>query len=145
MTTHISNSVSNVTSNLNTSESLDSQAEQLDESRVNRIFAYMQAHYGSRWRDQTGMGDALKFAKQVWAKKLAGVNDKQIMHGLDRLPEDFPPSPGKFKRLCVENADKLHNTAAYKPFDRSKALELKPDKEKAKSALAEIRQTLARA
>ena len=119
------------------------QTERLDGGRVKRIFALMQANYGSRWVQQTGTGRALELSQQVWAEKLAGLTDEQIKHGFNHLPDDFPPTPSKFKKLCQSVKEGLsHNTAAYKPFDRSRALELKADKEKAKAALSEIRQSL---
>ena len=124
------------------SQNSDSKPE-LDNSRLNRIFALMQASYGTRWVNQTGTGNALALSKSVWGRKLAGLTDEQIMIGLDNLPEDFPPTPMAFKKLCTAKPQGLlHNTAAYKPFDKSRALEKKPDVKTAKDALNEIKQLL---
>ena len=116
---------------------------ELDNSRLNRIFALMQANYGTRWVSQTGTGNALALSKSVWGRKLAGLTDEQIMTGLDNLPEDFPPTPMAFKKLCTAKPQGLlHNTAAYKPFDKSRVLEKKPDAKTAKDALSEIKKLL---
>lgn len=120
-----------------------SQTKQLDGGRVKRIFALMQANYGSRWVQQTGTGDALKLSHQVWAEKLAGLTDEQIKHGFDNLPDDFPPTPKKFRKLCQDLKEGLtHNTAAYRETDRSYLLVQKSDKAVAKAAISEIRQKL---
>ncbi|HEC73140.1 MAG TPA: hypothetical protein ENI26_02070 [Methylophaga aminisulfidivorans] len=76
----------------------------------------------------------------TWAEQLAGLTGEQIQNGLKNLPKDFPPTPMQFKDLCIGQNE--HNTKAYKPFDRSKALELKADKEKARKHLSEIKQKL---
>lgn len=123
------------------SQNSDSKPE-LDNSRLNRIFALMQASYGTRWVNQTGTGKALELSKYIWGRKLAGLTDEQIMTGLDNLPEDFPPTPMAFKKLCTAKPQGLHNTAAYKPFDRSKAIEHKANPDLAKTAIADIKNLL---
>ena len=130
---------------INTTAILQSSASkpELDNSRLNRIFALMQANYGTRWVSQTGTGNALALSKSVWGRKLAGLTDEQIMTGLDNLPEDFPPTPMAFKKLCTAKPEGfLHNTAAYKPFDRSKAIERRGNPDLAKSAIADIKNLL---
>jgi len=103
----------------------------------------MQANYGSRWTQQTGTGDALKLSSQVWSEALAGISDKEIIHGLANLPEDFPPTPLKFKSLCQSSGKGLnHNTAAYRRFDKSTAISYDGNKELAKKKLAEARDIL---
>jgi hypothetical protein len=111
---------------------------------VKRIFALMQANYGTRWKDQTGTGDALKLSMKVWSEKLADLTDEQIIHGLSNLPGEFPPTPAKFKSLCKGfREDWEHNTAAYKPFDKSRAIEKKPNMEIKSKAMNEIRGMIA--
>ncbi len=115
----------------------------------------MQTHYGTRWVNQVGPfemvdgesrpSDRLRISFEVWGKKLAGLSDKQIMRGLDSLPEDFPPSPPAFYKLCTGIGEGLTtNTAAYKPFDKRWALEKKADKELARKCSAEARKYLGR-
>jgi hypothetical protein len=68
-----------------------------------------------------------------------------VLFALDNLPKDWPPMVDEFRALCaglVSQAGLSHNTAAYRLFDKSKAIEKKPDIEIAKSALSDIRQTL---
>lgn len=105
----------------------------------------MQANYGTRWVTQTGTGDALKLAMQVWAEKLAGVSDEKIKHGFENLPEDFPPTPAKFKKLC-EGSNLTHQTAAYrrnfteeKRIAMSHRLEKTNDRQKGRQALDYIK------
>lgn len=112
----------------------------LDKARLQRIFALMQATYGSLWVNNVGTNELLKISFEVWGKKLAGLTDDQIKNGLDNLPEDYPPTPVKFHNLCVgTHAGISHNTAAYKPIDKALRLEKKADKQKAREALNKIR------
>lgn len=122
-----------------------SQIKQLDGGRVKRIFALMQANYGSRWVQQTGTGDALKLAHQVWAEKLAGLTDEQIKRGFESLPDDFPPTPKKFRKIC-EGKEQTHHTTAYKRnfteekrIARTHRIELKTDRKKGRDALDYIK------
>ena len=120
------------------------QCDGIGQQRVKRLFALLQANYGVRWKDQTGTGDALRLSMQVWDEKLAGITDEQIKFGLDNLPEDFTPTPAKFKSLCKNNAGGLsHNTAAYLPFARDKQLPAPKNKSLARKKLAEARRILA--
>ena len=145
MTDHISKHTTGLIGKVSTSTNSKPFDRKLDDGRVKRIFALMQSEYGTAWLSKVGSGDALRLAFDRWAKVLAGLTDEQIQHGFENLPEEFPPGPTKFKNICEGmKAGLTHNTAAYKPFDRKKALELKPDKAKARAALSEIRQTLAR-
>jgi hypothetical protein len=79
-------------------------------------------------------------AMDTWAEELAGLTGEQIKNGLNNLPEDYPPTPKQFKKLCIGMNE--HNTKAYKPFDRSKALELKADKEAARKHMNDIKKIL---
>ncbi len=143
-----------------TTGSKDSKTcESLDKRRLQRIFTIMQTHYGTRWVNQVGSfelvdgesrpSDRLRISFEVWGKKLAGLSDKQIMRGLDSLPEDFPPSPPAFYKLCTGIGEGLTtNTAAYRSFKRSRAIENKPDKElsrkKGRQAIDYAKQLLGR-
>ena len=69
---------------------------------VDRVFATMHAHYGSRfadmWRD-TNIAEV----KAVWAEKLGGFSDKPecIKYGLDCLDgREWPPSLPEFLADC---------------------------------------------
>lgn len=113
----------------------------LDQDRLKRIFAIFQVNYGSLWVNSIETKELLNIAFDVWGKKLFGLTDMQIKNGLDSLPEGpYPPNPIAFYNLCAGNHSGLgHNTAAYKPVDKTLRLEKKADKEAARKALDEIR------
>lgn len=78
-----------------------------------------------------------------WQGLLAGLSDEQIKAGLDKLPNDWPPTAGEFRALCVGSQGPWQlRTAAYLPMDRSHLLEVKPDKGKAQAALVKAREFL---
>ena len=76
---------------------------------INKIFATMQGHYGSRFLNLWKTGDMLDNgqdaglynAQRTWAEKLAGFEDHPecIAYVLDHLPET-PPSLPQFAELC---------------------------------------------
>ncbi len=134
--------VSKVISKTITSTNSQEPKPRLSEDRVKRLFALMQANYGTRWVNQTGTGNALKLSVQVWAEKLAGLEDKQIARGLQSLPEDFPPTPAKFYSLCTKRGAWEFNTAAYKVFPKSRRIEQKADKAKARNEINNIKRIL---
>lgn len=76
---------------------------------VNKIFATMQGHYGSRFVNMWKTGDTLpngqdagySNAQRYWADKLAGFEDHPecIAHALESLPET-PPTLPQFLDMC---------------------------------------------
>lgn len=76
---------------------------------INKIFATMQGHYGSRFVNMWKTGDHLPNgqdagyanAQRTWAEKLAGFEDHPecIAYVLDNLP-DTPPTLPQFQDLC---------------------------------------------
>lgn len=87
--------------------------EALPPSWVAKIFARMQARYTHMWVSALPTSELRVLAMEDWAEELAGLTAEQIKHGFDSLDSDFPPSPAKFKQLCLGKKDKAHNTAAY--------------------------------
>lgn len=84
-----------------------------------------------------------KLAVADWQEELAGLTDEQIIIGIAALPKSWPPTSGEFRDLCEQkSAEWAHNTAAYKPFDRSKALELKADPALARAELEKSKKLL---
>ena len=76
---------------------------------VNKMFATMQGHYGSRFVNMWKTGDTLPNgqdagyanAMQIWAEKLGGFADHPecIAYVLENLP-DVPPTLPQFQDLC---------------------------------------------
>ncbi len=76
---------------------------------INKIFATMQGHYGSRFVNMWKTGDHLPNgqdagyanAQKHWAEKLAGFEDHPecIAHALESLP-DTPPTLPQFLEMC---------------------------------------------
>lgn len=112
------------------------QPSALHSTWVEKIFATMMAHYGSRfadmWRD-TNIADV----KAVWAKKLGGFADKpdSIKYAIDCLDgREWPPSLPEFLADCRR---------APRPFVKSIEHKLTPEeidrnKERARKAIDSI-------
>jgi hypothetical protein len=83
-----------------------------------------------------------------WGNKLfeKNVTEKQIKAALDMCESedtDYAPSRKRFMSYCLGKTRGLsHNTDAYKPFDKSKALTHKPDENKVKSEMNRIKDLL---
>jgi len=68
-----------------------------------------------------------------WHIGLEGITDQQINHGLKTLlksPSDFPPTCGKFRKLCLSRQE-------WKP--EAPAVERKPDLEARKRFFEKIK------
>jgi len=86
-----------------------------------------------------------KLALTEWSEQLADLSGEQIKNGLDKWKEDWPPSAPEFRRCCLNQSDDedwRHKGAAYKWFDKSKALPHKCSDEVAQSSLAEMKKKL---
>ena len=76
---------------------------------INKIFATMQGHYGTRFMNMWKTGESLDNgqdaglynAQRTWAEKLAGFEDHPecIAYVLESLPET-PPTLPQFVDLC---------------------------------------------
>lgn len=99
--------------------------------------------FGHKWLSLIDDDDLLDLAIADWRQQLGGLAETDLLYGLSVMDCEWPPSSTEFRRICDGREENWrHATAAYKPFDRSRALELKPNKEVAKAALSEIRNTL---
>jgi hypothetical protein len=107
------------------------------------MFATFSIFYGGSWDKNLATDELVGITRQVWSNSLRGLTMAQIEHGLDNLKGEFAPSPDTFKTWCVGSEGGLtHNTAAYKTFDKSKAVEHKADKSKAKTEIEKIKALL---
>jgi len=80
--------------------------------------------------------DRLRISFDMWGRKLSGLSGEQIEKGLDNLPEEYPPSPAKFLKLCTGYGQGLsQNTEAYKQRKSVIGIEMSPElKENRKKA-----------
>jgi len=114
--------------------------QQLPESWTIKLFTKFQVIYGHKWLSVIDSDELYALALEEWSERLHGLTGDDIKHGLSSLTSEWPPSPHEFRDLCV--GDKEHNTKAYRLFDKSKALELKADKELANKSMMEIKRLL---
>lgn len=102
--------------------------------------------FGHKWLSLIDSDDLLDLTIADWRERLAGLTETDVLYGLSVMKQEWPPSPDEFRDLCEGRAKYWqHNTAAYRPFRRDRALEVKADKEKAKKAMEEIQNILSRA
>lgn len=94
---------------------------------ITELFKKFQARYGHKWT--SAIEGIEETAVKEWSEGLAGLTGDQIKYGLDHWSEGWPPSMTEFVDCCKDTGDWRHNTAAYKLFDRSKALPLKKAQE----------------
>lgn len=76
------------------------------EDGLDYIFAYMTGAYGNAFlRNWEGVDPTI--IRQVWTKELGDyLKSKEILeYGLQRLPEDRPPSAMAFRELCRKSPD----------------------------------------
>jgi hypothetical protein len=77
-------------------------------SRVDRVFGVMAAHYGARFAGAWRGTDAAT-VKAVWAKELGALRPEQIRQGIARLCEcKFPPTLPEFIALCKADIPEAH-------------------------------------
>lgn len=83
--------------------------------------------------------EIIRLARAEWAEGLAGLDQRQIAHGLKAWKEDWPPTLPEFRKACIgEQAGLSHNTAAYKRFPPALP-KPKADPEIVKAELAKMR------
>jgi len=97
----------------------------------------MRLQYPHQWASAYPTDDIVDEAMQLWAEKLAGLTGEQLKRGLDAMSGSFPPTVTEFRELCI--GDALHNTGAYKDFERPKLLEAR-NKETGRAALKELKE-----
>jgi hypothetical protein len=59
-----------------------------------------------------------ELAVREWGERLASLTGEQIKRGLDDWHGEWPPNVEQFRRACMGTGN-LHNTAAYRRFQRS--------------------------
>lgn len=73
----------------------------MDTSRfVEKIFARLLVRYGAAW-NRMWEGVEPDAVKADWARELAGLSGEAILHALENLPPDRPPTVGQFRALCI--------------------------------------------
>ena len=108
---------------------------------LKRIFATFSIVYGGSWDKNLATDELTSITKHVWQNGLKGLTREQIDHGLDNLQGEFAIPPQTFRAWCLGSDKGLtHNTAAYKVFDKSTALELKANPENVKDERIKARQ-----
>jgi hypothetical protein len=112
---------------------------------VVKVFAAMKGFYTHLFVSAFPTREERLSAMGIWADSLSGLSVEQIDYGLSNLPEKMP-NPAEFKAICLkQNGSWEHNTQAYKVIPKSRRIEQKADKEKARSAISNINQILGRA
>jgi hypothetical protein len=72
----------------------------LDSRYVDRIFARLMVRYGTAWL-RMWEGVDPEAVKADWAQELGGVSPESIIHALDHLPPEKPPTVAVFRALCI--------------------------------------------
>ena len=122
------------------SSGLDSSPHRSD-PLLKRMFAVFGIWYGHSWTQNVANDELFQITRAEWISKLRNVTKAQIEHGLANLKTGYAPDPDKFKQWCGVKTG-AHNTAAYSPFDRTKAIEQRGDPEVARQKLSEIKEML---
>lgn len=114
-----------------------------DENLLRKIFATFSVVYGASWDKNLATDELTSITKQVWITGLKGLTRDEIERGLENLQGTFAVNPQTFAGWCKDSNQGLtHNTAAYSRFDKSRAIEKKPDLEIARAGMAGIKAKL---
>lgn len=121
--------------------------QKLPDAWVQRIFATMQGHYGTRFLNMWKTGQVLPDGNDAgmvnamhhWAEKLGGYVDRPdvIKRVLENLPVE-PPSLPQFLELCRHSWTPPANTLLERKWT---AAELERNKQLAAECMARIRKT----
>lgn len=109
------------------------------------MFATFSVFYGATWDKNMATDEMASITKHVWIKGLKGLTRSEIEYGLDNLTGQYAPNPDTFSGWCKKQDKGLsHNTAAYKQFEKVKAVGMskelrKAEAEKRRAKLKEIR------
>lgn len=99
----------------------------------------MEAIYGRKWLDQYPNESIDSLTRDEWAKAISNLSAEQIGFGLEVCATDhqWPPTPAEFIKASTDKG--MHNTAAYKRFERAKQIESDERKQERKArAMREI-------
>lgn len=72
----------------------------VDLTTIEIVHARLLARYGSAWRAKFAGIDPETVVKD-WLHVLGGLAPASLEHALDHLPNDFPPTAGQFRELCL--------------------------------------------
>lgn len=67
---------------------------------VDEIHARLLVRYGSKWLNLWA-GVPEDAVKADWSEQLAAVTPAGVRFALDNLPDDYPPTVGQFRALCI--------------------------------------------
>lgn len=67
---------------------------------VDEIHARLLVRYGSKWLNLWA-GVPEEAIKADWSEQLAAVTPAGVRFALDNLPDDYPPTVGQFRALCL--------------------------------------------
>lgn len=67
---------------------------------VDEIHARLLVRYGSKWLSMWA-GVPEDAVKADWSEQLAAVTPAGVRFALDNLPDEFPPTVGQFRSLCL--------------------------------------------
>lgn len=84
---------------------METLSKAISVSRIERVFDWMLARYGSRFTAQFEMVDPAKL-KQTWESELAEFSDRELRRGLEACRSlDWPPTLPGFRNLCRPKLD----------------------------------------
>lgn len=67
---------------------------------VDEIHARLLVRYGSKWLNLWA-GVPEEAIKADWSEQLAAVSPAGVRFALDNLPDEYPPTVGQFRALCL--------------------------------------------
>lgn len=80
------------------------------------------------WDAKMSTDELALITERVWIEGLKGLTRSEIDRGLDNLKGNFSPNPDTFRGWCkLQDNGLTHNTAAYKPFKKERAIEMSPE------------------
>lgn len=72
----------------------------LPEKWIIELHSRLHVHYGDAWpRKWEGLD--MEAVRRSWARELSDLTPPAIAHGLDNLPEAFPPTAGQFRSIAL--------------------------------------------
>ena len=125
------------------SNDLDNIIPHKSDPLLQKIFAVFKIWYGASWTQNVANDELFELTRATWIKGLKNVTKAEIEFGLTNLKTGYAPDPDKFKQWCGVRTGQ-HKTAAYKDFDKSKAIELKGSPEVASQYISKIKDMLSK-
>jgi hypothetical protein len=110
----------------------------LPEKWAQRIFVRMSAIYGHLWTSRHGNEETWQVARREWAQALAGLDAKQIDHGIVQCRSSYkmPPTLPEFIELCHQYTSLQSKNTAQKESDYREKLEEQKQKQLTKVCIA---------